>query len=80
MKELYTRKHKINKQLYLSHLENTETWQNLWPIIEEKVTLQLNKEASQHYNKLTKKIDHLSKQTIKGKENARNEHVLPTYT
>jgi hypothetical protein len=48
----------------------------LWPVIEEKAKFQLNKEASQHYNKLAKMIDQLIKQTIKGKENEGNKHVF----
>jgi hypothetical protein len=56
------------------HLKNAGTWRNIWPIIEEKANYQLNKEASQHYDKLTNKINNLIKQTRKADEG--NKHVF----
>jgi hypothetical protein len=76
IKCLYTKKHKINEQLYVLHLKNVETWQNLWPIIEAKTTFQFNKEVSLHHNKLANKINLIIKQTKKEEENKGNKHVF----
>ena len=53
IKFLYTKKIKLNEQLFKLHLKCADNWQRIWPIIIQSIDYKLTKEMETHYNNLT---------------------------
>ena len=70
MKFLYTKKQKLNEQVFKPHLESANKWQSIWPIIVQSIDYKLAKEMETHYSNLNRKLDKLQreKQTKRKKQ------------
>jgi hypothetical protein len=74
---LYTKKAKLNEQLYKLHLKCAEEWQGTWPIITQSIDYKLTNEMENQYDKLNRKLDKLQKEK---KTREKNRQPAPTYT
>jgi len=59
---LYTKKLKLDEQLFKLHLKCTEKWQSIWPIIIQSIDYKLTMEMETHYNNLNRKLDKLQRE------------------
>ena len=62
IKFLYTKKLKLNEQLFKLHLKCADRWQSIWPIIIQSIDYKLTKEMETHYNNLNRKLDKLQRE------------------
>ena len=80
IKFLYTKKQKLNEQLYNLHLKCATTWQNYWHIIQSTIDSKLQQEIEMHYNNLNHKLDNLQKNQHgknKAQHNSKGQHFYP---
>ena len=56
IKYLYTKKIKLNEQLFKLHLKCADNWQRIWPIITQSIDHKLTKEMETHNNNLNRKL------------------------
>jgi hypothetical protein len=61
IKYLYAKKQKLNKQLYLTHLQVAYEQKSTWDLIQHVVEHNLQREAQAKYKKLDKKLNKLTK-------------------
>jgi hypothetical protein len=59
IKFLYKKKQIINKQLYKLHLENAQSWQKNWHIIQNNIENELKTTTEKLYKHLNSKLDRL---------------------
>ena len=59
IKFLYTKKQKLNEQLYKLHLECATYWNVKWHTIQDTIDNKLQQLMESHYNHLNKKLDKL---------------------
>jgi hypothetical protein len=59
IKFLYKKKCELNEQLYKTHLQCANYWQNSWSCIQNMIQQKLEINNDIHYNKLNKKLDAL---------------------
>jgi hypothetical protein len=70
---LYTKKLKLNEQLFKLHLECARRWQYLWPIILQTIDNKLAQEMEAHYNNLNCKLDTLQNKQQRTNNNLRSQ-------
>ena len=58
---LYCKKQNLNKQLYKSHLHLANTWNSMWPCIQNIIDSKIANIATKNYTKLDLKIEQLKK-------------------
>jgi hypothetical protein len=63
IKSLYKKKQHLNILTYQKHIEVTNIWNNIWPIIEKKIIQKLQDELSNIYLRRNNKIATLKKNT-----------------
>jgi len=62
IKFIYTKKIKLNEQLFKIHLKCADNWQRIWPIIIQSIDYKLTKEMETHYNNINRKLDKLQRE------------------
>ena len=60
IKFLYSKKDKLNAQLYKAHLNAAQEWGSLWPLIQNNILHSLNSRLTGVYKTLDKKLNPLS--------------------
>jgi hypothetical protein len=60
IKYLYSKKQKLNLQLYHLHITLANTWDRTWAYIHNAIEDKLGKEAKTKYNTLDRKLDRLT--------------------
>jgi hypothetical protein len=60
IKYLYCKKQKLNKQLYSEHLKCAQLYNGMWPSIQYSIEAKFNKELSELYDKLNRKLNILT--------------------
>jgi hypothetical protein len=58
---LYSRKDKLNAQLYKAHLNAALEWGSLWPLIQNSIIQSINSKLTDVYKPLDRKLNHLSR-------------------
>ena len=61
IKFLYKKKEQLNTQLYYKHLQNANTWQKTWNIIEDTINEKLQHEMKTTYLKQQQKLKNMEK-------------------
>ena len=78
IKFLYTKKQKLNEQLYKLFLICADSWQNIWPIIRQNIDDKLTQEMEIQYGNLNRKLDTLqAKQRRENTTSNQQEHFYP---
>jgi len=62
IKFIYTKKMKVNEQLFKLHLKYADNWQRIWPIIIQCIDYTLTKEMETRYNNVNCKQDKLQRE------------------
>ena len=73
IKFLYTKKCKLNEQLYTKHLECAALWPTCWTTIQEAIDNNLQLDVEAHYNNLNKKLDSLQEDGNKHSKHPNNK-------
>jgi hypothetical protein len=79
IKLLYTKKIKLNEQLYKLHHECANKWPSTWPIISQNTDQMLTHEMETHCNSLNQKLDKLQNEQHRNKTNNNHQrnHFYP---
>jgi hypothetical protein len=77
LKYLYKKKSLLNKQLYVTHLECANYWQDAWFCVQTSLKQKINHMNDILYNKLNTKLDTLQHITNKQTEK-HEEHNIQT--
>jgi hypothetical protein len=78
IKSLYKKKQYLNMLTYQKHIEVTNIWKNIWPIIEKGVIQKLQDELSNIHLRQNNKIETLKKHT-KNPVAQQNTHTFPFF-
>jgi len=60
IKYLHTKKQKLNIQIYHLHISIANTWNNMWPLIQQNIEEKLHREERSKYKTLEYKIKRLT--------------------
>jgi hypothetical protein len=71
---LYKKKFQLNKQLYILHINNANTWGNTWHIIAENIDNTLDSIMKVKYNNINSKLNRLKEENKVYTQ--QNEHVF----
>ena len=80
IKFLYTKKLKLNEQLYKLNLECADRWQNLWPIVLQTIENKLTEKMEAHYNNLNRKLDTLQSRKLDKSKTVNNQQGQQFYS